>query len=146
MIPLPRKLNRAIAERVAQQMGTSFRELVVWQRAIEMSLAIYKLTTSFPNSERFGLTDQLRRAAVSVGSNISEGYGRASRGEYVQFLGHARGSIFEVQTQLTIAQGLGYGTAESLAAADALASEVGRMLNSMMTKLRPSRGASVPKP
>jgi four helix bundle protein len=120
-------------------MGASFRELIVWQRAIEMSLAIYKLTALFPNSERFGLTDQLRRAAVSVGSNIAEGYGRASKGEYVQFLGHARGSIFEVQTQLTIAQGLGYGAKQSLAGADALAGEVGRMLNSMMAKLRPVR-------
>jgi four helix bundle protein len=127
-------------------MGASFRELIVWQRAVEMGLAIYKLTASFPNSERFGLTDQLRRAAVSVGSNIAEGYGRTSRGEYVQFLGHARGSIFEVQTQLTIAHGLGYGTEQSLTSADALAGEVGRMLNSMMTKLRTTRAALIPKP
>ena len=127
-------------------MGASFRDLIVWQRAIEMSLAIYKLTASFPNSERFGLTDQLRRAAVSVGSNIAEGYGRTTRGEYVQFLGHARGSIFEVQTQLTIAEGLGYGTKQSLTVADALAGEVGRMLNSMMIKLRPPRASLIPKP
>lgn len=126
-------------------MGASYRELVVWQRAVELSLAIYKLTASFPSEERFGLSDQLRRAAVSVASNIAEGYGRTSRGEYVQFLGHARGSIFEVQTQLTIAQGLGYGTKQSLASADALAGEVGRMLNSMMIKLRPSRAPTIPK-
>jgi four helix bundle protein len=70
----------------------SFKNLVVWQRAVELSLAIYKLTESFPSSEKFGLTNQLRRASVSVASNIAEGYGRSTRGEYIQFLGHARGS------------------------------------------------------
>jgi four helix bundle protein len=70
-------------------MGESFKDLIVWQRAVEMSLAIYKLTSSFPDSERFGLTNQLRRASVSVASNIAEGYGRATKGEYLQFLGHA---------------------------------------------------------
>ncbi|HWG20953.1 MAG TPA: four helix bundle protein [Terracidiphilus sp.] len=89
-------------------------------------------------SEEVGLSNQLRRAAVAVASNIAEGYGRTSKGEYVQFLGHARGSIFEVQTQITIAQGLGYGTKESLGSADSLAGEVGRMLVSMLSKLRPS--------
>lgn len=81
-------------------MGASFRELMVWQRAVQMSLAIYKLTSSFPDDERFGLTNQLRRAAVSVASNIAEGYGRSTKGEYFQFLGHARGSNFELQTNL----------------------------------------------
>jgi four helix bundle protein len=119
-------------------MGTSFRDLVVWQRAVEMSLAVYKLTASFPSEERYGLVDQLRRAAVSVASNIAEGYGRTTKGEYLQFLGYARGSIFEVQTQLTIAQGLGYGAKQSLGSADALASEVGRMLVSMLSKVRQS--------
>jgi four helix bundle protein len=117
-------------------MGASFRELVVWQRAVQMSLAVYKLTASFPSDERFGLTNQLLRAAVSVASNIAEGYGRTTKGEYVQFLGHARGSIFEVQTQLTIAQGLGYGTRESMISTDKLAGEVGRMLVAMLSKVR----------
>jgi four helix bundle protein len=66
-------------------LGESFRDLIVWQRAVEMSLAIYKLTASFPDSERFGLTNQLRRASVSVASNIAEGYGRSTKGEYVLF-------------------------------------------------------------
>ena len=90
-------------------MGASFRELVVWQKAVEMSLAIYKLTSSFPAGERFGLTNQLRRAAVSVASNIAEGYGRSSKGEYLVFPGHARGSNFEIQTQLVITKSLGFG-------------------------------------
>ena len=85
-------------------MGESFKDLVVWQRAVQLSLAIYKLTPSFPDSERFGLTNQLRRASVSVASNIAEGYGRSTKGEYLLFLGHARGSNCEVQTQLVIAR------------------------------------------
>jgi len=101
-----------------------------------LSLAIYKLTASFPDSERFGLTNQLRRASVSVASNIAEGYGRSSRGEYVQFLGHARGSNFEVQTQLVIANGLGLGNAPARQNAESLSEEVSRMLVAMMDKLK----------
>src|ERR1035441_3427201 len=101
-------------------MGDSFKDLVVWQRAIEMSLAIYKLTSSFPAAEQFGLTSQLRRASVSVPSNIAEGYGKSSKGEYLSFLGHARGSNGEVQTQLIIARGLGFGSPVSLLEAESL--------------------------
>jgi len=108
----------------------------VWQRAVQMSLEIYTLTSSFPASERFGLTNQLRRASVSVASNIAEGYGKSSRGEYLSFLGHARGSNGEVQTQLVISKGLGFGTEESLQQAESLSNEVGRMLVVMMRKLK----------
>jgi four helix bundle protein len=117
-------------------MGDSFKDLVVWQRAIQLSLAIYKLTSSFPDSERFGLTNQLRRASVSVASNIAEGYGRSSREEYLLFLGHARGSNFEVQTQLVIADGLGFGSASARKTAGELSEEVSRMLVAMMSKLQ----------
>ena len=74
-------------------MGESFRNLAVWQRSIELTLAVYKLTSSFPDSERYGLTNQLRRASVSVASKIAEGYGRSTKGEYLQFLGHAADPI-----------------------------------------------------
>jgi four helix bundle protein len=114
----------------------SFKELLVWQRAIELSLATYRLTESFPASERFGLTSQLRRASVSVASNIAEGYGRSTRGEYVLFLGHARGSNCEVQTQLIIAAGLGMGSSHETEEAENLAQEVGRMLVALMKRLR----------
>jgi four helix bundle protein len=117
-------------------VSDSFKDLVVWQRAIEMSLAIYKLTSSFPSSEQFGLTNQLRRASVSVSSNIAEGYGKSSRGEYLSFLGHARGSNGEVQTQLIISRGLGFGSQESLSQAESLSNEVGRMLVVMMSRLK----------
>jgi hypothetical protein len=76
----------------------SFQELIVWQRAIELTTALYKLTQQFPGVEIYGLTSQLRRAGVSVASNIAEGYGRGTRGEYRNFLGIARGSTLEIQT------------------------------------------------
>jgi len=109
-------------------VGTSFKDLVVWQRAIELSLAVYKLTAAYPEAERFGLTNQLRRASVSVASNIAEGYGRTTKGEYLQFLGHARGSNFEVQTQLVIAEGLGFGVKATHRRSKDLSEEVSRML------------------
>ena len=114
----------------------SFKNLLIWQRAVELSLATYKLTELFPSAERFGLTSQLRRAAVSVASNIAEGYGRSTRGEYLQFLGHARGSNSELQTQLVIATALKMGTESDLRQAEQLAQEVGRMLVALMKRLR----------
>ncbi len=117
-------------------MGESFRDLVVWQRAIQMSLTIYQLTSSFPASERFGLTNQLRGASVSVPSDIAEGYGKSTRGEYLLFLGHARGSNFEIQTQLVISEGLGFGTEQGRKTALSLSAEVSRMLVAMMKKLQ----------
>jgi four helix bundle protein len=101
-----------------------------------MTLAIYKLTALFPDSERFGLSNQLRRASVSVASNIAEGYGRSSKGEYVQFLGHARGSNFEVQTQLVLAAGLGFGSELARRNSEQLSEEVSRMLVALMNKLK----------
>jgi|SRR5580692_11828692 four helix bundle protein len=119
-------------------MGESFKNLAAWQRSIEMTVAVYKLTSSFPASERFGLTNQLRRAAVSVASNIAEGYGRSTRGEYVQFLGHARGSNSEVETQLVIAKALGFGSQQALRTSEELCKVVGIMLGALMKSLRSS--------
>lgn len=117
-------------------MGASFKDLVVWQRAIELTVAVYKLTNTFPASEQFGLVSQLRRAAVSVASNIAEGYGKSTKGQYIQFLGHARGSTFEVQTQLAICQQLKYGEEGLFRITDGLSEEVIRMLVALMSKLR----------
>jgi four helix bundle protein len=117
-------------------LNESFKDLVVWQRAIQLTVAVYKLTSSFPDSERFGLTNQLRRASVSVASNIAEGYGRSTKGEYFQFLGHARGSKCEVETQLVISGALGLGSEKERQLAEGLADEVGRMLVAMMRKLQ----------
>ncbi|ADW69949.1 four helix bundle protein [Granulicella tundricola] len=120
-------------------MAGSYKDLIVWQRAIQMTLAVYKLSAAFPKDETYGLTSQIRRASVSVASNIAEGYGRGSRGEYRQFLGIARGSNCEVQTQLFIARELGYGTPGLQKDADDLSDQVGKMLHALLDKLnRPS--------
>lgn len=113
----------------------SYRDLIVWQRAVEMTVALYRLTKLFPREELFGLASQLRRAGVSVASNIAEGYGRSSRGEYRQFLGIARGSNLEVQTQLVIAKSLSFGDAGKIEAAETLSLEIGKMLVVLMRKL-----------
>ena len=116
-------------------MVESYRDLKVWQRAIEMTLTIYRVTAGFPKEELFGLTSQIRRAGVSVASNIAEGYGRGSKGEYRQFLAMARGSNLELQTQLYLATELGYGSRGLLTEADSLSNEVSKMLNSLLAKL-----------
>jgi four helix bundle protein len=113
-------------------MANSFRDLTVWQRAVQMTVAIYKLTEQFPKAEVFGLSSQLRRSAVSVASNIAEGYGRATRGEYVHFLGMARGSNCELQTQLVIASELDFGDKELWQTAEKFSHEVGKMITAIM--------------
>jgi four helix bundle protein len=97
----------------------SYRDLVAWQKAMRLVTDVYRCTESFPKAEVYGLTAQLRRAAISVPSSIAEGQGRASTGEFKQFLGHARGSLLEVETQLQIARtGLSRtGTLHALTAA-----------------------------
>ena len=117
-------------------MLQSHRELQVWQSAIRLSVAIYQLTASFPKQEAFGLTSQLRRASVSTASNIAEGYGRGSRGEYRQFLAIARGSNLQVQTQLVIAKELQFAGAASIDKAENLTVEIDKMLNTMLKKLK----------
>ena len=113
-------------------MSGSYREIKVWQKAIELVVDIYSCTRSFPKEEMFGLTSQLRRAAVSIASNIAESKGRRTDREFLQFLHHARGSVFEVETQLTIASRLGYmPEAEVLRGGDS-ASEIARMLNGLI--------------
>jgi four helix bundle protein len=89
-------------------MGDSYKDLIEWRKAMELVTEIYRATREFPRDELYGLTNQLRRAAVSVPSNIAEGQARFSRKEFRHFLSHARGSLVEIETQLTIAQNLGY--------------------------------------
>jgi four helix bundle protein len=119
---------------IAETKITSYRDLIVWQRSIQMTVAIYRLTEGFPRDEVYGLSAQMRRAGVSTASNIAEGWGRGSTGDYGRFLGMARGSNFEIQTQLVIAGELGYGSKEKLLAAESLSVEVGKMLVSMLRK------------
>jgi len=113
-------------------MSGSYREIKVWQKAIELVVDIYSCTCSFPKEEMFGLTSQLRRAAVSIASNIAEGKGRRTDREFLQFLHHARGSVFEVETQLTIASRLGYMPEAEVLRLGHSASEIARMLNGLI--------------
>ena len=115
---------------------SSFRELQVWQRGMELSVCIYKLTQGFPREEMYGLSSQLRRCGVSVPSNIAEGWGRQTRKDFRAFLAIARGSNMEVETQLLIAEELGYGDPTLLRSAQGKCDEVGRMLTSMLRNLR----------
>src|SRR5580698_8336474 len=92
-----------------QKAVQSFRDLEVWQRSMELTVVTYRLTQKFPREEIFGISSQLRRAAVSIPSNIAEGQGRLNTREFRQYLGIARGSNCELQTQLEIARALGYG-------------------------------------
>jgi four helix bundle protein len=117
-------------------VGASFKDLVVWQRAMELGKEIYRLTATFPESERFGLVSQMRRAAISIASNIAEGYGRTTKGEYLQFLGHARGSNCELQTQLTFAEGLGLGSKELYENSERLSADTSRLLNALINRLK----------
>lgn len=116
-------------------MGRSYRDLEVWQESIELSVAIYDLTRAFPKDELYGLSSQLRRAAVSIPSNIAEGYGRASKQDFRRFTAIARGSALELQTQLTIAARLGLAGEKDMSLVLARAERVGKMLWALMTKL-----------
>jgi four helix bundle protein len=119
-------------------VAQDFKELVVWQRAIELTICIYELTRRFPKDEVFGLTSQMRRASISVASNIAEGRGRLNRAEFRQFLGLAQRSLFELKTQLLVARRLGMGNIETLEQAESLSEEVSKMLTSFIDKLRPT--------
>ncbi len=120
-------------------MGKSFNDLAVWRRSIEVTTLIYEMTGEFPNSERYGLTAQMRRAAVSVASNTAEGSGRGTKAEFRQFLNVARGSNCELQTQIVIASNLGFAPRDRLAAAMSMSHEVGRMLHGLLTSLSSGR-------
>jgi len=120
----------------SQRNSGMYRDSIAWQKSMELTAMVYKLTQKFPSEERFGLTNQLRRAAVSVPSNIAEGKGRSTIGELVQFVGIARGSILEIQTQLEIALMLGFGDRVEIEAAQSLASEVLRILNASLVTMR----------
>ena len=113
----------------------SYRDLEVWQRAIELTLRIYRMSQSFPLSETYGLTSQLRRAGVSVAGNIAEGHGRITSGEFRHFLGLSRGSLCELQTQLLIARALGYSSANDIDECESLANEFGKMLNAILASI-----------
>lgn len=116
-------------------MLKSYKELNVWQKAYQLCLNIYKATQDFPSEEKYGLTSQIRRAAVSVPSNIAEGYGRKSTKEYLQLLYIAYGSVCELETQLLLSSDLGYGKAVDLEKLQQDIGDVERMLKGLIKSL-----------
>ena len=116
-------------------MAKSFRELRVWNKAMELAARVYSVTADFPKAEIYGLTSQMRRAAVSIASNIAEGSVRGTRKDFKQFVAIARGSNCELQTQLLLAKELKFGVAGSIAEAEELTNEVGQMLAGLSTYL-----------
>ena len=120
---------------------TSYRDLHVWQRALDWAEAIYTATTRWPRDERFGLISQIRRSAVSVASNIAEGAARRTTGEFIQFVGVARGSLAEAETQLLLAQRLGYVPGADALVLLATADEISRMLAALSASLTRRRNA-----
>jgi four helix bundle protein len=117
-------------------MGESYRDLIAWRKAMELVTDIYRVTKFFPRDELYGLTNQLRRAAVSVPSNIAEGQARFSPKEFHHFLSHARGSLVEIETQLMLAENLEYlGSNQTRPLLDKTA-ELGKVLNGLIASIK----------
>jgi four helix bundle protein len=125
-------------------MAQDYRDLIVWQKAIDLTMCVYQLTRSFPKDEIHGLASQMRRAAVSVASNIAEGRGRLNVGEFRQFLGVSQGSIYELQTQLLVARKLGMGSDDSLNETESLSNEISKMLGAFIQALSRKAGSKQP--
>lgn len=113
----------------------NYKDLVVWQKSIALAKVIYQLTQSFPSAEKFGFVAQMRRAAVSISSNIAEGQARHTTGEFIQFISHAEGSVAELDTQLILSVELKFCASTSADPIFELISEVRRMLNSLRRRL-----------
>lgn len=116
-------------------MIRSYRDLVVWQKGMDLTVEVYRLTRSFPASERFGLVSQIQRAASSVPSNIAEGHSRNTRGDYRRGISIARGSVGELETRLELARRLGYVNTDAYRSVSERVSEVGRMLTALSKRL-----------
>jgi len=114
----------------------TYRDLVAWQKAMELITEVYRESLEFPPEEINGLTSQMRRAAVSIASNIAEGQGRVTKGEFIQFLGHARGSLLELETQVLVAKNLQYLDEPALEILLGLTAEVGRLLNGLLSAIK----------
>jgi len=119
-------------------MSGDYRDLKVWQKSMELTLTVYRETQCFPKDEMYGLVSQMRRAAVSIASNIAEGKGRSSDRDFAVFLCHARGSLHELETQAVIAERLGYFHKDAALEIGLLNAEIGKMLNGLIGSIRPN--------
>ena len=122
-------------------MSRGYRDLLVWQKSMQLAVEVYKLTSKFAREEVYGLTSQVRRSAISVPSNIAEGHGRLSKKEFRQFLGIAKGSIYELQTQLELAERLQMASSGSIQPSIEISQEVGKMIFSLLGSMECSSGA-----
>jgi len=122
-------------------MSGTYTDLQVWQAAMDLAEDVYRITKNFPKEERYGLTIQVRRAAVSAPSNIAEGKGRSSDKELAQFLCHSRGSLFEIETQINLARRLGYLDAQQVDTVLRNTARVGQLLNGLLRAFRPPSAA-----
>ena len=118
-------------------MSGTYADLEVWRAAMDLAEDVYRITEAFPKQETYGLTSQIRRAAVSIPSNIAEGKGRSSERELIQFLCRSRGSLFELETQSALALRLGYVTRERHQQLMCRISRVGQLLNGLIRAFRP---------
>ena len=114
---------------------SSYRELIVWQKSIDLTVRIYALTRRFPAEERYGITSQMRRAAYSIPANIAEGQARRTTGEFLQSLGVARGSLAELETFLTLSERLALMRRETCESLSNDCAEISKMLNALMASL-----------
>ncbi len=117
------------------QSTQNYKDLIVWQKGIELGKIIYRLTATFPQEERFGLISQMRRATVSIPSNIAEGQARRTTPEFIQFISHAEGSAAELDTQLILAVEVGFCFKNNALPVYELIDEIRRMLNALRRKL-----------
>lgn len=124
-----------------RETDSTYRDLMVWQKAMDLVTSVYRCTKAFPRGERFGLAAQMRRASVSVPSNIAEGKGRRTTKELVQFLFNARGSLLELQTQVSIAERLEYLSEKEVTHLESSSARVGQLLNGMIRHFRQVRGS-----
>jgi len=124
-----------------ESVVTNYRDLQVWRKALDWAEAIYRATSRWPRDERFGLISQVRRSALSVASNIAEGAARRTTGEFLQFVGIAQGSLAEAETQLLLAQRLGYLAKGDASALLGAGTEISRMLAGLASSLRRRKNA-----
>jgi four helix bundle protein len=117
-------------------MIVNYKELDVWKKSVALTTELYKLTSRFPDAERYGLTSQIRRASIAIAANIAEGWGRGSTAEYIRFLTVARGSLMELETHLIIACNLQLLSSEELNGTSKQIGDIGKMLNRLIVALK----------
>lgn len=122
-------------------MAQNYKDLLIWKKAMELVTEIYEISRTFPKEEVYGLTSQIRRSAVSIPSNIAEGKGRRSGAEFQQFLVQARGSLYELETQVQIAGNLGYIHVEKVEKLKLKSIEIAKMLNALLETIKRQRSS-----